>query len=115
MNYYSHFIFRNAINLSAIEDGWNDPVQSHNIYSEISTVNFSMLTRSGIRPSGAVSFPARKKRRHREEAIVEEAIVLEETIEITDVIEHVDLDNVNVKRNAAVPSEEVAATVTRDR
>jgi type II secretory pathway component PulF len=91
-----------------IEDGWNDPVQSRNIYGEISTVNFSMLTRSGLRLSEAVSFKARKKRRHREEAIV-----LEETDEITDVVEHVDLDN--VERNAAVPSEEVAATLTRRR
>jgi hypothetical protein len=83
-------------------------VQSRNIYSEISTVNFSMLTRSGFRLSEAVSFAAGNKRRHREEFSV-----LEETDEITDVVEHVDLDN--VERNAAVPSEEVAATVTRHR
>lgn len=83
-------------------------MQSRNIYREISTVNFSMLTRSGFRLSEAVSFTARNKRRHREESIA-----LEETDEIADVVEHVDLDN--VERNAAVPSEEAAATVTRRR
>ena len=108
VNYYSLFVFRNAINLSDIEDGWNDPVLSRNIFSEISTVNFSMLTRSGLRLSEAVSFTARKKRRHRAEAIA-----LEKTDEITDVVELVDLNN--VERNAAVPFEEVATTVTRHR
>lgn len=96
--------------MSEIEYGWDDPVLSSNIYSEISTVNFSMLTRGGMRLPEVVSFTARNERRHREEAIV-----LEETDEIIDVIERVDLDNVYVKRNAAVPSEEVAATVTRHR
>jgi hypothetical protein len=87
-------------------------VQSRNIYRDFNCELFNAysewLSAFGFRLSDSVSFTARNKRRHREESIV-----LEETDEITDVVEHVDLDN--VERNAAVPAEEVAATVTRHR